>query len=286
MGTLHRFDHSGKRSGPAAAAARDALPAAFRRQVRTGRELAEAKAHRAEEEYFPTAAKGCDRLLGGGLERGALTEVVGGRSSGRLTLVLSVLAAATGRGDAAAFVDLGDSLVPASAVAAGCELERLLWVRPRTTKEALVSAEALLGTGIPLVVVDLGLPPVPGGRGAEAAWLRLARAARAQRVAFLVASPYRVSGTAAETVLEARSLRCHWHGRGAAPRLLAGLDTELTLVKGRRRPHGDWGHREAVGWRRADAVLQPPEPHTGDRQRDGRRSDDRQRDEARFAATA
>ncbi|MEE8137685.1 MAG: hypothetical protein V3T81_02260, partial [Thermoanaerobaculia bacterium] len=52
-----------------------------------------------------------------------------------------------------------------------------------------------------------------------------------QGAALLVASPYRVSGTAAEAVLEARRGRPIWHGVGTSPRLLTGLSSRLTLEK-------------------------------------------------------
>jgi len=67
--------------------------------------------------------------LTGGLPRGCLTEICGPASSGRTTLLLAALAAATRRGEFCAVVDASDALDPHSAAAAGVELERLLWVR-------------------------------------------------------------------------------------------------------------------------------------------------------------
>jgi hypothetical protein len=67
--------------------------------------------------------------LTGGLPRGCLTEVCGPASSGRTTLLLAALAAATRRGEFCVVVDASDALDPQSAAAAGVELERLLWVR-------------------------------------------------------------------------------------------------------------------------------------------------------------
>jgi recombination protein RecA len=67
--------------------------------------------------------------LTGGLPRGCLTEICGPASSGRTTLLLAALAAATQRGEYCAVVDASDTLDPGSAVAAGVELDRLLWVR-------------------------------------------------------------------------------------------------------------------------------------------------------------
>src|SRR5208283_5441043 len=67
--------------------------------------------------------------LTGGLPRGCLTEICGPASSGRTTLLLAALAAATRRGECCALVDASDALDPQSAAAAGVELDRLLWVR-------------------------------------------------------------------------------------------------------------------------------------------------------------
>jgi hypothetical protein len=217
---------------PALKILHDTLPHPLRGRLTSARELA--RRRRAEAEPpLPTSEPDLDRLLGGGLARGALVEVVGRRSSGRFALVLTVLAAATGTGEAAALVDLGDGLDPQSAAAAGVDLERLLWLRPRRLKEALAGAEAALAGGFPLVVVDLGLPPVAGGKGAEGFWLRLARAARDHEGALLVSAPYRASGTAAAAVLAAGRQRFAWRGRGAAPRLLGEIAIRLTVEKRR-----------------------------------------------------
>jgi recombination protein RecA len=67
--------------------------------------------------------------LTGGLPRGCLTEICGPASSGRTTLLLAALAAATRRGEFCVVVDASDTLDPQSAAAAGVDLERLLWVR-------------------------------------------------------------------------------------------------------------------------------------------------------------
>ncbi|MBV9086403.1 MAG: hypothetical protein JOY79_02870, partial [Acidobacteriaceae bacterium] len=67
--------------------------------------------------------------LAGGLPRGALTEVVGTASSGRSSVLMSVLAAATAREEVCALVDTDDAFDPQSAAAAGVDLQRVLWVR-------------------------------------------------------------------------------------------------------------------------------------------------------------
>jgi hypothetical protein len=67
--------------------------------------------------------------LTGGLPRGCLTEICGPDSSGRTSVLLAALAAATRREEACALVDASDALDPASAAAVGVEFGRLLWVR-------------------------------------------------------------------------------------------------------------------------------------------------------------
>ena len=198
-----------------------------RRLVRRGHGLEE------PDRFFSTGVSAVDELLGGGLQRGELVEVTGWRCSGRFSLVLATLAAATRTGEAAALVDLGDHLDPNLALGAGVDLERLLWLRPRHMKDALQSVELLLAAGFPLVVFDAGQPPVRGGRGVEAAWLRAQRGAIEHQCALLVTSPYRLSGTAAHAVLELQGARGGWFGKGAAPRLLGGLVCEAQLAKSR-----------------------------------------------------
>jgi hypothetical protein len=67
--------------------------------------------------------------LTGGLPRGYLTEVCGPDSSGRTSLLLSVLAAATRREEICTLIDVSDAFDPYSAATAGISPERLLWVR-------------------------------------------------------------------------------------------------------------------------------------------------------------
>jgi recombination protein RecA len=83
--------------------------------------------------------------LTGGLPRGCLTEICGPASSGRTTVLLAALAAATHRGEYCAVIDASDALDPYSLAAAGIDLDHLLWVRcgddiqqkaPKSVKES------------------------------------------------------------------------------------------------------------------------------------------------------
>lgn len=245
---------------PALQRVRSALPEELRGRLRSARELD--RTIRDEEEEHPplaTAVPALDRLLDGGLPRGQLVELVGSRTSGRFSALLAALAAATSIGESAALVDLGDAFDPAAALAVGVDLERLLWVRPSDLKEALAGAEMLIGAGFSLVVLDLGHPPVRGGRGVEAGWLRLARSARAHGSALLVGSPYRVSGTAASAVLKAARPRVVWQGGYGAPWLLGGLSARIEVEKHRRRLPGQSEGLDLVA-AEAPPMAQPVAP--------------------------
>jgi len=90
---------------------------------------------RDESALIPTSIAALDACLHGGLPRGQLSEIVGPRSSGRTTLLLQMMAAATQRGEIAALVDTFDRLDIASAGAAGIVSDRLLWIRGQTICE-------------------------------------------------------------------------------------------------------------------------------------------------------
>jgi hypothetical protein len=83
---------------------------------------------RPAPEMAPSGIPALD-VLTGGLPRGCLTEICGPASSGRTTVLLAALAAATRRGEFCAVVDATDALDPHSVAAAGVDLNRLLWVR-------------------------------------------------------------------------------------------------------------------------------------------------------------
>src|SRR5664279_3046385 len=133
---------------------------------------------RPEPQRAPAGVAEIDSAIGG-LPRGCLTEIVGPASSGRTTLLLSVLAAATAREEACALVDAGDAFSPHSAADAGVQLARLLWVRAgHGAEHALKAADLLIqGGGFGVVVMDLGdTSPQTARRISLASWFRLRRA--------------------------------------------------------------------------------------------------------------
>jgi hypothetical protein len=155
-----------------------------------------------------TASSGIPQIdaLTGGLPRGCLTEVCGPASSGRTSLLLSALTAATRREEICALIDVSDAFDPPSAAAAGLNLERLLWIRcgahaqssalarkrrPATSLEewerrrmedpveqALRAADLLLqSSGFGMVAIDLaGVPLKMARRIPLTTWFRFRRA--------------------------------------------------------------------------------------------------------------
>ena len=94
----------------------------------------------------------------GGLPRGAISEIFGPASSGRTSLMYSMLAQATRNEEICALVDTNDVFAPTAATAAGVDFDRLLWIRCAGNLEhAFKAADLLLHAGgFGLVIIDLG----------------------------------------------------------------------------------------------------------------------------------
>lgn len=179
---------------------------------------------------IPTGLETLDTLLGGGLPRGTLTEIVGRPSSGRTTLACTLLRAVTAARALAACIDLPDAFDPTHAAGAGVDLARLLWIRPHTPRDALQAAEHVLDAeGFDLVLVDLddGRPqrPMPAST-----WMRLARAAARTRTAMVLLGREDVAGTFAALRLELERHRVAFEEQGPCP-LFTGITCTVHLRK-------------------------------------------------------
>ncbi|HJW93501.1 MAG TPA: hypothetical protein VJ901_07780 [Thermoanaerobaculia bacterium] len=225
---------------------REGLEIAVRSKVMSATELIRALAKQRRDDLLPTTLEPLDALLGGGLPRGKIVELSGRRSAGRFSIVLSALAAATSAGEAAVLVDLGDHLDPQILEANGADLRRLLWIRPQKMKDAVHAVEMIAATGFQLVILDAGLHPIRGKRVPEAAWVRLARTAEAHGTAMLISTPYPMTGTASEIVLNAQRTRPKWTGSGKSPRVLAGMTVDLSVEKHRHEKEGRSARLEFV----------------------------------------
>jgi recombination protein RecA len=69
-----------------------------------------------------------DSLIGGGIVRGRISEIVGNSGTGKTSLAAAFAASITGRGEVAAWIDAGGGFDPASIEEAGVDLTRILWV--------------------------------------------------------------------------------------------------------------------------------------------------------------
>jgi recombination protein RecA len=86
-------------------------------------------APRLIRETIPTGIPSVDELLGGGVPLGAITEVIGGPSSGRTTFAMSLLAHVSQSGHVCAWIDAANEFDAVSAASIGIALPQLLLVR-------------------------------------------------------------------------------------------------------------------------------------------------------------
>jgi recombination protein RecA len=97
---------------------------------------------------IPTGAATLDIALGvGGLPRGRIVEIYGPESSGKTTLVLSILAQAQKLGGKVALIDAEHALDPEYAKAVGCDVDAFLFSQPDYGEQALSIAERLIRSG-------------------------------------------------------------------------------------------------------------------------------------------
>lgn len=209
--------------------------------VRSGQGLEVAQQNTGPALLHPSGLPAIDDLLGGGFARGHLSEIVGPPSSGRTSLLLSLLAQTTcDMGELAALVDRADALDPLSAQIAGVDLARVLWVRVSEVQEALRSTERLLETeGLPLILLDLDCPNRVGPRPSspsipQPAWTRLSRLAHTTKSALVVLSRERQVHHAAHMVLELKPERSHFEG---SPPLLTELEAQAVVLRRKHKAH-------------------------------------------------
>jgi hypothetical protein len=178
--------------------------------------------------------QGIDLLLAA-FPAGQLSEIVGPWSSGGSSLLLALVARATATGDQVAFVDGADAFDPASAVAAGADLSRLLWVKCGGRLRAAFSAADLLARcpGFALVALDLGdLSLIRRESIAHAFCRRLKMAAEQNDTLLVLRVPYRLAGSAAALAVSMRRLESRWIGGPHSTRL-AGFTSEALVLRSR-----------------------------------------------------
>jgi hypothetical protein len=170
------------------------------------------------------------------IPRGGITELSGPPSSGKTSLMHSVLAAATARGEVCALADASNRLDPASAERSGVVLANLLWANCGGDPAAALKVADLLAHGGGFGVVALDLTDVPArvmNRLPAVWWYRFRRAIENTPTILLVIGARPLAGSCALRSIECRLGRARWSGAGPG-RLLEGIDARIVP----RRPAG------------------------------------------------
>jgi hypothetical protein len=170
------------------------------------------------------------------LPRGGLTEIFGTASSGRTTLLYSILAAATGRDELCALVDTDDAFDPAAAAAAGVRLDLVLWICCGKAAENALKATDLLiqGGGFGIVALDLGdTRPQTARRISLTSWFRLRRAVEHTPTVLVALARQSNAKTCASLLLECRRERSAWSGKHPG-RLFRGMQVRATATERRK----------------------------------------------------
>jgi hypothetical protein len=208
----------------------------------------------------PTGVPSLDARLGGGVPRGQVSEIAGPRSSGRCSLLVSMIAAATARGELVALIDALDMFDPESAAAAGVDLERLLWIRghvvvnpglchdmnQRALEQAIRALALVLQAGnFGLVAFDAGeAPPLALKRLPFTTWLRLQRMVEGtQTMCVLVGGQPLARSAAGVTVILGQAGRAGQAGQAGqarfGERLFKGLLIDTRVMRARVGPRDD-----------------------------------------------
>ena len=214
-------------------------------------------------------------VLTGGLPRGCLTEICGSASSGRTTVLLAALTAATRRGEFCALIDASDALDAHSLAATDVDFDRLLWVRcgenspqkhrdtektfsnspsPAAAKETgsrhsehrldqvLRATDLLLESGgFGLIILDLAdLPPQAARRIPLTTWFRFRRAVEHKPTVLLAIEQQPIAGSCSSLLLQlgALSTQSVLSSKPSHSQLLSTVEIHAELIRSRleRKP--------------------------------------------------
>jgi recombination protein RecA len=177
----------------------------------------------------------------GEIPRGALTEIAGAVSSGRTSLLYSLLAVASSGQEICALLDTENTFDPESAAGAGVRLSQVLWVRCGGNAEYALKAADMLaqGGGFGLVAIDLGGTPGKVVRRIPlAAWFRLRHAVENTRTALVVAAQQIHAHSCSALKIELRRSRALWRGQSrvgfGSGCILDGFDSTAQCIRNHR----------------------------------------------------
>jgi recombination protein RecA len=169
-----------------------------------------------------------------GFPRGAISEILGPESSGRTTLVHSLLAASTAQLEICAYVDTDDSFDPVSAAAAGVELSQLVWIRcGHNAGHALKAADYLLHAGgFGAIILDLcQVPPRISNRIPISYWYRFRRAIENTPTILALVEKQPIAKSCAALMLDVQRKKTIWTGAPGS-----SLLREVELEAASRKP--------------------------------------------------
>ena len=229
---------------------------------------------RAEPQMLRTGLDGLDRLTGG-IPRRGLTQICAPKevSSGRTTLLVSMMAEVTRAEEFCALVDASDCFDPASAEAAGVDLSRVLWVRCqrarggiRPLEQAFRAADIVVQNGgFGLIVVDLGNIEERWVRKAPlSTWFRFARVMEKMPAALVFLVSYPAAQSCAALTLQLAGSRGRWRGDQKVfhANFLSGVECEFAIGRARNRPftpaHPSRNERGTDGARKERAQMGAP----------------------------
>jgi hypothetical protein len=180
----------------------------------------------------------------GDIPRGALTEIAGPASSGRTSLLYSLLASMTARQEFCALLDVENTFDPESAEAAGVRLSQILWVRCEGNAEHALKAADMLaqGGGFGLVAIDLGDTPEKAMRRIPlAAWFRLRHGVENTRTALIAVARQMHARSCSALKIELNRQHTLWRGQ-----LPGGLLNGFELAAQSTRNHRAHEHAFSV----------------------------------------
>ena len=181
-------------------------------------------------ESLPTGIASLDALTGG-LPRGAISEICGPASSGRTSLMISILSETAERDEVCALMDGADAFDPESGVASGLDLRRLLWVRCHSLDQVLKSTDLLLqGGGFGCVIMDLSDLPSRNIQSIPiATWFRFQRTIEKTPTVLVVITPESIVQSAAALVVRLGMREAYWST------VLNGVNLNIEILRCRRR---------------------------------------------------
>lgn len=96
-----------------------------------------------------------DKVLGGGIGYGRITEIYGAESSGKTTLCLQFAAQCQKEGGRVAYIDVENALDVAYAQHLGVNTDEMIFTQPSSGEQALEIADALAKSGeVNLIIID------------------------------------------------------------------------------------------------------------------------------------